>query len=212
MGGENGVFHANTPPTHEVPLDATSANSLHEKHPKYFVTMAYPYMNLTLHAGHIFSVSKSEVAAGYARMQGRRVLFTMGFHCTGMPIKACADKLANELAMFGRDFENYKEEAADDKQIPAQPTSQAREDPTKFTAKKGKAAAKTIQLKYQFQIMLAMGVPLQDIHLFADPKHWFELFPDLCHRDLSNFGARIDWRRSMLTTDANPYYDAFVRW
>lgn len=26
------------------------------------------------------------------------------------------------------------------------------------------------------------------------------------------FGSRIDWRRSFLTTDANPYYDSFVRW
>ncbi len=26
------------------------------------------------------------------------------------------------------------------------------------------------------------------------------------------FGARIDWRRQFLTTDANPYYDAFVQW
>ena len=39
---ENGVFHANAPPIQEVPLDAISANYLHEKYPKYFVTMAYP--------------------------------------------------------------------------------------------------------------------------------------------------------------------------
>lgn len=25
-------------------------------------------------------------------------------------------------------------------------------------------------------------------------------------------GNRIDWRRSFLTTDINPYYDSFVRW
>lgn len=25
-------------------------------------------------------------------------------------------------------------------------------------------------------------------------------------------GTRIDWRRSFITTDANPYYDSFVRW
>ena len=25
-------------------------------------------------------------------------------------------------------------------------------------------------------------------------------------------GTRIDWRRSFLTTDINPYYDSFVRW
>ena len=25
-------------------------------------------------------------------------------------------------------------------------------------------------------------------------------------------GSRIDWRRSFITTDRNPYYDSFVRW
>lgn len=25
-------------------------------------------------------------------------------------------------------------------------------------------------------------------------------------------GAKIDWRRSFVTTDVNPYYDAFIRW
>jgi len=29
------------------------------------------------------------------------------------------------------------------------------------------------------------------------------------HRAL---GTRIDWRRSFMTTPANPYYDSFVRW
>jgi leucyl-tRNA synthetase len=25
-------------------------------------------------------------------------------------------------------------------------------------------------------------------------------------------GCGIDWRRSFITTEANPYYDSFVRW
>jgi leucyl-tRNA synthetase len=29
---------------------------------------------------------------------------------------------------------------------------------------------------------------------------------------MTAFGARIDWRRSFITTDINPYYDSFVRW
>ena len=24
--------------------------------------------------------------------------------------------------------------------------------------------------------------------------------------------AKVDWRRSFITTDANPFYDSFVRW
>lgn len=34
-------------------------------------------------------------------MKGKKVLFPFGFHCTGMPIKACADKLKREIETFG---------------------------------------------------------------------------------------------------------------
>lgn len=37
----------------------------------------------------------------YQRLKGKRVLFPFGFHCTGMPIKACADKLKREMETFG---------------------------------------------------------------------------------------------------------------
>jgi leucyl-tRNA synthetase len=174
--------------------------------------MAYPYMNGTLHAGHSFSVSKIEFTAGYARMQGKRSLFPMGFHCTGMPIKACADKLINEVKLFGENFEGYKDAEIVEDMAKAQVAPAHHEDVTKFTAKKGKAASKVVKMKYQFQIMRAIGIPLEEIHRFADPQHWLEYFPPICQRDLTNFGARIDWRRSFVTTDANPYYDAFVRW
>lgn len=42
-----------------------------------------------------------EFASAYHRLCGRRVLFPQGFHCTGMPIKACADKLDAELRTYG---------------------------------------------------------------------------------------------------------------
>ncbi|KAI1002031.1 Leucine--tRNA ligase, cytoplasmic [Podosphaera aphanis] len=207
------VFHSNAPTTSQIPMGSVPPIALREQYPKFFGTMAYPYMNGTLHAGHSFSVSKVEFAAGFARMQGKRCLFPMGFHCTGMPIKACADKLVNEVKLFGQNFENYRHDA-DEAEFKGDTGSANahHDDVTKFTAKKGKAASKVVKMKYQFQIMRAIGIPIEEIHLFANPHHWLEYFPPLCERDLTNFGCRIDWRRSMVTTDANPYYDAFVRW
>lgn len=32
---------------------------------------------------------------------GKKVLFPFGFHCTGMPIKASADKLKREMEIYG---------------------------------------------------------------------------------------------------------------
>ncbi|KAM0744934.1 hypothetical protein ACQRIT_000318 [Beauveria bassiana] len=210
---EDGVFHTDAPTIEEIPLHSISASELREKYPKFFGTSAYPYMNGTMHAGHALTVSKVEFSAGVARMQGKRALFPMGFHCTGMPIKACADKLVKEIGMFGDDFSGYnaeEEEAVEEAPKPA--VKQVKEDPTKFKATKGKANAKTIKAKYQFQIMKSIGVPLNEIHKFADSSHWLQYFPPLTIRDLTDFGCRIDWRRTFVTTDANPYYDAFVRW
>ncbi|KAM0223320.1 hypothetical protein ACHAQD_003512 [Fusarium lateritium] len=209
---EDKTFESNAPSTGEVPLHSVSAAELREQQPKFFGTMAYPYMNGTLHAGHSFSVSKVEFAAGVARMQGKRALFPMGFHCTGMPIKACADKLVNEVKKFGQDFAGYKEEEEEVVEEKAPVAKQTKEDITKFKATKGKAAAKQVKMRYQFQIMQAIGIPTDEIHKFADPQYWLQHFPPLCREDLTNFGCRIDWRRSFVTTDANPYYDAFVRW
>ncbi|GAO16259.1 uncharacterized protein UV8b_08222 [Ustilaginoidea virens] len=220
------VFEVDAPTTAEVPLHSISAAELREKVPKFFGCMPYAYMNGVLHAGHTFSASKVEFAAGVARMQGKRALFPMGFHCTGMPIKACADKLINEIAKFGKDFSGYNEEkeeevvavvggqnkAAVDAKPVAPAAKQTKEDVTKFTTNKSKANAKTVKMKYQFQIMQAIGIPIEEIHQFADPQYWLKFFPPLAQRDLTSFGCRIDWRRSFITTDANPYYDAFVRW
>lgn len=173
-------------------------------------------MNGTLHAGHVFTASKVEYAAGFARMQGKRVLFPLGFHCTGMPIKACADKLADDVRQFGQNFEKYETgldaENSRASLPPAPTTGETKEDITKFSSNKSKASAKTVKRKHQFQIMIALGIPIEEIHKFADSSYWLKYFPSLCKEDLNNFGARIDWRRSFVTTDANPYYDTFVRW
>lgn len=205
---DNKYFDIDAPTVEEDPED--DADVLRETYPKYFATMAYPYMNGVLHAGHSFTLSKVEFAVGFERMLGKRALFPLGFHCTGMPIKSAADKIKREVEMFGADFsgapaENEQEEAAPKEE-------RTKTDITKFTAKKSKAVAKQGRGKYQFEIMLQLGLSKEEVAAFADPQHWLEYFPAVVQKDVSAFGGRVDWRRSMVTTPANGYYDAFVRW
>ncbi|KAI9363838.1 leucyl-tRNA synthetase [Pilaira anomala] len=164
--------------------------------------MPFPYMNGRMHLGHAFTFSKVDFCTGYERMKGKRALLPQGFHCTGMPIKACADKLKREMSMFGKNFEKYEEMALSDKLEKTEINKNV----------KSKVAAKTGNVTYQFQIMLSLGIDITEIHKFADPYYWCEYFPPQTINDMTAFGAKVDWRRSFITTDANPYYDSFVRW
>lgn len=204
---ERKIFEQNAPAEAGTDL---SLLELHEKYPKFMACMAYPYMNGVLHAGHAFTLSKAEFAVGYERMLGKRALFPMGFHCTGLPIKACADKLKREIEIFGVNFDQVLDSEEED--VPPQEKEARERDPTKFQSNKSKAAAKQGTGKYQWQIMVQLGIPREEIHKFANANHWIDYFPPLCEADCKLMGARIDWRRSFVTTDVNPYYDAFVKW
>jgi leucyl-tRNA synthetase len=46
-------------------------------------------------------LTKCDFAVGYQRLLGKKCLYPFAFHCTGMPIKACADKLKREMEDFG---------------------------------------------------------------------------------------------------------------
>ncbi|ORX89488.1 leucyl-tRNA synthetase [Basidiobolus meristosporus CBS 931.73] len=199
---ERHSFEVNAPTIEEEPdLDV---EALHKKYPKFFATFPYPYMNGRLHLGHTFTFTKVEFATGYERLKGRRALFPFGFHCTGMPIKACADKLAREIEQFGPEF-IVPEEIENDVQ------NLSLKD-EKVVKKPGKVAAKSTGAKYQHQIMRSNGVPNEEIAKFADPMHWLSYFPPLAIQDIKALGCKVDWRRSFLTTDANPFYDSFARW
>ena len=65
------IFEQNAPSLDEEPFGKVSSAELHQKYPKYMGTMAYPYMNGVLHAGHSFTASKLEFGTGWARMQGQ---------------------------------------------------------------------------------------------------------------------------------------------
>ncbi|KAJ7584921.1 hypothetical protein C8J56DRAFT_829117 [Mycena floridula] len=207
------AFEVNAPPAEEI--KGLSKAEIHEKFPKWFGTFPFPYMNGSLHLGHAFTISKIEFAAGYQRMLGKRVLFPHGFHVTGMPIKASADKIIREIELFGPDFENFEEvqQELDQQAEEKEKAEVVRDGPVdKSKAKKGKIQAKSTGLTYQFQIMESIGVPRAEIKQFADPLHWLTYFPPIAISDNNSFGSRIDWRRTFMTTPANPYYDTFVRW
>ena len=179
-----------------------------DKKDKFFVTFPYPYMNGRLHLGHTFTLSKCEFAMGFQRLMGKRTLWPFGLHCTGMPIKACADKLKRELEEYG--FPPV---------FPVEESVQINEDKSnepvikdKSKSKKSKLIAKSGGLKYQWQIMKALGLENEEIKKFADPHYWLQYFPPHCQQDLQRMGLKVDWRRTFITTDANPFYDSFVRW
>ncbi|KAG6401904.1 hypothetical protein SASPL_138772 [Salvia splendens] len=119
------------------------------------------------------------------KLRGANVLLPFGFHCTGMPIKASADKLTREIEKFGY--------------LPVFPVVKDEEIATGI-------------VKYQWEIMQSYGLTDEEIAKFTNPYHWLTFFPPLAIDDLKAFGLGCDWRRTFITTDINPYFDSFVRW
>lgn len=115
-------------------LNETDAGS--ELEPKYMASFPYPYMNGRLHLGHAFTISKAEFAVRFQRLQGKRALFPFGFHCTGMPIQAAANKLKREL---NPEDEPEVAKAAAGAAADSAPVTKA---PGKFSSKKSKSVAK----------------------------------------------------------------------
>ncbi|KAM3723058.1 Leucine--tRNA ligase [Dirofilaria immitis] len=177
--------------------------------PKYMANIPYAYMNGRLHLGHSFTISKAEFAIGFQRLMGKRCLFPFGLHCTGMPIKVCADKLKREVEEFG-----YPPHFPDDDNKVSTDTNNVIDEIVrdKSKGKKSKAVAKTGSAKYQWQIMEMLGLDDSEIIKFTDASHWLDYFPQHCISDVQKMGLKIDWRRTFITTDRNPYYDSFVCW
>ncbi|KAK9795569.1 hypothetical protein WJX73_002580 [Symbiochloris irregularis] len=206
----NKVFEVDAP----VPEDKVLGQK------KFFGNFPFPYMNGLLHLGHAFSLSKLEFACAFHRLCGDRVLFPQAFHCTGMPIKACADKLDAELDEQGNrrpvtdsaEAMQAEVEDAAQAQPPQNDSAAAERDPAKFSSKKSKAAAKQGTATTQWGILASNGIPEQDIPKFRHPEHWLKYFPPKAVRDITGLGCGVDWRRSFITTDANPHFDAFVQW
>lgn len=61
----------------------------------------------------------------------------------------------------------------------------------KSKGKKSKAVAKTGGAKYQWQIMQSLGIPDEEIKLFASESHWLEYFPPRAVADLKRMGIHV---------------------
>ncbi|KAJ8266803.1 hypothetical protein GJAV_G00134870 [Gymnothorax javanicus] len=193
----------------ETDAPSTIGGSINKN--KYFVTFPYPYMNGRLHLGHTFCLSKCEFAVGYQRLKGKQCLFPFGLHCTGMPIKACADKLKREMELYGCPPQ-FPDEDEDEEEALKPKLGEEIVIKDKAKGKKSKAVAKSGGAKFQWDIMKSLGMRDEEIVKFADAAHWLEYFPPLAIQDLRSMGVKVDWRRSFITTDVNPFYDSFVRW
>jgi len=64
-----------------------------EKKPKFYITVAFPYLSGHLHVGHARTYTIPDVIARFKRMQGYNVLFPMAWHITGSPIVGIAERI-----------------------------------------------------------------------------------------------------------------------
>ncbi|MFQ5819593.1 MAG: leucine--tRNA ligase [Candidatus Heimdallarchaeota archaeon] len=74
--------------------------------PKFFITVAYPYVNSPQHIGHGRTYGMTDTYARFKRMQGMNVLYPQGFHYTGTPILAMAKRIAEGDEEIISDFKN----------------------------------------------------------------------------------------------------------
>ncbi|HIP88696.1 MAG TPA: leucine--tRNA ligase, partial [Thermococcus paralvinellae] len=64
-----------------------------ENKPKFYITVAFPYLSGHLHVGHARTYTIPDVIARFKRMQGYNVLFPMAWHITGSPIVGIAERI-----------------------------------------------------------------------------------------------------------------------
>ncbi|KXB02253.1 hypothetical protein AKJ45_01570 [candidate division MSBL1 archaeon SCGC-AAA261F19] len=68
--------------------------------PKFFLTVAYPYVSGPMHVGHARTYTVPDIIARYKRMCGFNVLFPMAFHFTGTPLVGAATRVQNRDPEF----------------------------------------------------------------------------------------------------------------
>ncbi len=61
---------------------------------KIYLNVAFPYPSGAMHVGHGRTYTVPDVIARFYRMQGKNVLFPMGFHVTGTPVIGISRRIA----------------------------------------------------------------------------------------------------------------------
>ncbi|TAJ44852.1 leucine--tRNA ligase [Methanofollis fontis] len=61
---------------------------------KFYLNVAFPYPSGAMHVGHGRTYIVPDVIARFWRMQGKNVLFPMGFHVTGTPVIGISKRIA----------------------------------------------------------------------------------------------------------------------
>ena len=92
--------------------------------PRYYLLTMLPYTSGDLHIGHWFAMAPSDVTARWRRMQGKNVLFPMGFDAFGLPAENAAiregvhpmqwtaqniDRMRTQLKVMGASFDWSRE-------------------------------------------------------------------------------------------------------
>jgi len=103
-----------------------SPSATGNKEGKFYLTAAFPYPNSPQHIGHGRTYTTTDIYARYMRMNGKNVLFPMGFHVTGTPILAMAKRIAEKdkeiLEIFDKIYgipESVSEKLTDPKELVA---------------------------------------------------------------------------------------------
>jgi leucyl-tRNA synthetase len=68
--------------------------------PKFYLTVAYPYVSGPMHIGHGRTYTVPDVIARFKRMRGFNVLFPMAYHFTGTPIVGAAKRVERRDPSF----------------------------------------------------------------------------------------------------------------
>ena len=116
------------------------------------------------------------VTRSYHALKGDNAIFPFGFHCTGMPIQAAANKLKHEIETYGcppvfpglRVAALSPAEEVPEEKAPSTGEQTKEAVPGEFHGKKTKLVAKTGGSKvHQWTILEKQGIPAEEIPKFV---------------------------------------------